>query len=159
MSIIAINKIVPKIIVVISLLFSCKQDTCIKSNSNDPLGITLWFTLNDRISGNDLFFGDNPSYKSDSISFEFNFGNNDYIFPVEDQYFLLSGLYYNEKEDYSFNVIYEDTPLGSLKIRYKRSLENDCDNDKNIMRGLQMIFNGELICSDCSRNTIYQILI
>lgn len=153
------NKILLYTATIMLLLQSCKKDLCNTSKSNDPNDIVLWFTLNDRISGDDLFFGENPPYQLDAVAFDFNLGDNDYIVPVEGQYFELSGLFPNAQEDYYFTVFYENTPLGVLKITYDRSSNDDCDVNKANESGLQMIFNEEPICSNCLRETVYKIFV
>ncbi|MEM6264024.1 MAG: hypothetical protein AAGI38_16035 [Bacteroidota bacterium] len=105
----------------------------------------------------DLFFGDTSPYNLDAIFFVFNFGFNDYIFPVEGRYFEIAGLYPADKDDYIFDIIYNGASLGTLQIAHEFSSYDECDIDNSINPGLRFLFNEELICSECLRDSTYKI--
>ena len=78
------------LLLLLGLLTSCEQDSC--NGDFEPADIIIFFTINDKLSGDNLFFGKNANHSTDDLTFESE-NRTDYIAPLENKYFEISGLF------------------------------------------------------------------
>ena len=144
------------IIIIVLIANGCKkEDSC---DDQIPSPIEFKFVFIDNLSGKNLFFGESPNLTIDSLLFKENNSESTNFSTIPNQVFFLEGIY-PDNAKFSFDIEYNGRPIGFMKVNHDGS-EIPCDWGKGgINQGIEVLFNDEIICVDCSSEIIYEIKI